>query len=94
MRADRPRALWYAVDGSSFVRVPLVCVRSSEDAVPRYQRLLGPFPPGVREVRFRVELGTVPQNAGPAPESEAEHIVRIAEPRAALPSGGGEPDRH
>ncbi len=94
VRADRPRALWYAVDGSSFVRVPLVCVRSSEDAVPRYQRLLGPFPPGVREVRFRVELGTVPQNAGPAPESEAEHIVRIAEPRAALPSGGGEPDRH
>jgi alpha-amylase/alpha-mannosidase (GH57 family) len=94
VRADRPGTLWYAVDGSSFIRAPLVCVRGSEDAVPRYQRLLGPFPPGVREVRFRVELGTAPQDVGPAPESEAEHIVRIADPGTALPARGDEPTRH
>lgn len=75
--------IWCAINGSEPVRIPLVCVRDGGGPVVHYQRGLGPFPPGTRHVRFRVELVAPPTEASRLVDAQQEHVVRVADPGTA-----------
>ncbi|HEU4628857.1 MAG TPA: glycoside hydrolase family 57 protein [Gemmatimonadaceae bacterium] len=54
VRAECPGRVVYTVDGGAALSAALVPVRRADAGVAQYQRLLGPFAPGVREVCLRI----------------------------------------
>ena len=83
VRTNHPGRLLFAVNGIRPPLTELVLVRGSDAGVPHWQRLLGPFAPGDREVTFRVVPSDEPPGAPPAAGAPPQHRVVIVEPAGA-----------
>lgn len=79
VRTLEPGHASWRIDGSQSAEVALIPVREPALGVQHYQRLLGPFPPGVRVVRLRVRTGDGPTASVPADE----HVIHIGVPTPA-----------
>lgn len=75
------------MDGSAPIVADLVLVRAADAGAPQFQRLLGPFAPGVREVRLRVDPAGGYTTAAPDGTDAPERVLTIVDPDAPPPTG-------
>ena len=83
VRMARPGRLVYAVNQSAPHFAQLTLVRGREAAAPHFQRLLGPFAPGDREVRFRFAPFVEAAGARLEAHESRLHVVALVEPGTA-----------
>jgi hypothetical protein len=81
VRTQGPGSVTWRIDGAPPMTAVLIPVREPMLAVRHHQRLLGPFPPGAREVRISVRSASANGDDGPARPLECAGVLRIADAR-------------
>jgi alpha-amylase/alpha-mannosidase (GH57 family) len=77
VRTHAPGSVVWAIDHAPASSAELIAVRGTMSDVRHYQRALGPFPPGARELRVSLRSRESPKD-GPGVAGETAFVIRLA----------------
>ena len=84
VRTTEPGRVTWTIDHSAPASADLIAVRGTEMDVRHFQRAIGPFPPGARELRIGIRPVGAPSD-GPGTEGEAVFVVQLGQAPQGIP---------
>ena len=79
VRTHVPGSVVWAIDGAPAQSAELIGVRGTMNDVHHYQRVIGPFPPGAREVRVGLRADGS-ESDGPGSDGETAYVIQLSGP--------------